>query len=78
MRLPASIACTWPLRTKIDASVRAYAHLATVTEWPLLAERRSSPEAAAELDAAEKNRRSHRGQALARLIERLERLQARR
>ncbi|HNF91358.1 MAG TPA: non-canonical purine NTP pyrophosphatase, partial [Accumulibacter sp.] len=27
---------------------------------------------AAELDAAEKNRRSHRGQALARLVERLQ------
>ncbi len=44
-RLPA------PLREKVDAGVRAYARLATDAEWPLLAERRSSPEAAAELDA---------------------------
>lgn len=35
---------------------------------------RELDKSAAELDAAEKNRRSHRGQALARLVERLQRL----
>jgi len=43
-RLPPAI------RGKVDAGVRTYARLATAAEWPLLAERRSSPEAAGELD----------------------------
>ncbi len=39
-----------PIRSKVEHSVRNYARLATITEWPLLAERRSSLEATAELD----------------------------
>ena len=39
------------IRTKVDATVSTYARLAVNTEWPLLAERRNSPEAAAKLDA---------------------------
>ncbi len=40
-----------PIRNKVNTSVAAYARLAVDTEWPLLAVRRSSPEATAELDA---------------------------
>ena len=39
-----------PARAKVAASVHAYAGLAVTVEWPLLAARESSPEAAAELD----------------------------
>ena len=43
-RLPA------PLRDTVDSSVRHYADTATGEEWPLLAQRATSPATAAELD----------------------------
>ncbi|MEI6557066.1 MAG: hypothetical protein WCO00_01565 [Rhodospirillaceae bacterium] len=39
-----------PVRDRVASSVRSYARYAVEAEWPLLAERRSSAEAAAELD----------------------------
>ena len=39
-----------PVRSKVNATVRTYARLAVTTEWPLLGQRESSAEAAAELD----------------------------